>query len=107
MLEIRIFQTAVGKQPFLEWQNKLDGQADAKVTTRLNRLRLGNFGDCKIIGDGVSELRIDYGPGYRLYFGRYSSMIIVLLIGGDKSSQRRDINQAKRYWSEYKERISQ
>ena len=107
MYKIRVYKTLTGKQPFVEWQNALDWQMSARVQTRLARIILGNFGDCTVIknGDGISELRIDSGPGYRVYFARHGIEIIVLLIGGDKGSQRRDINQAKRYWQEYKERM--
>ena len=66
---------------------------------------LGNLGDCHGVGDGVQELRIDYGPGYRVYFGQVGSTIVLLLCGGDKSTQAKDIEQAKRYWSEYRRRL--
>ena len=69
---------------------------------RLDRVSLGNFGDCHGVGDGVQELRIDYGPGYRVYFGQVGSTIVLLLFGGDKSTQAKDIEQAKRYWNEYR-----
>jgi putative addiction module killer protein len=70
---------------------------------------LGNFGDCKLIkgGEGVSELRIDYGPGYRIYFGKDKATIVALLIGGNKGSQTRDIAKAKRYWLDYKESLDE
>lgn len=72
---------------------------------RLDRIRIGNFGDAKKIqgGSGIWELRIDHGPGYRIYFGKKGTMIIVLLIGGSKKSQTRDIVKAKQYWLEYRE----
>ena len=75
------------------------------MLTRIGRVRLGNFGDCKyIIGsNGIWELRLDYGPGYRVYFGKEGTTIIVLLMGGEKRSQNRDIAKAKKYWLEYKE----
>ncbi len=69
----------------------------------MNRLRIGNFGDCKPIEGGVFELKIDYGPGYRIYIGRYKKEVVILLCGGDKSSQRDDIRQALMYWKEYQE----
>lgn len=74
---------------------------------RINRLRLGNFGDHKVVGDGVFELRIDYGPGYRVYFARDGAEIVILLIGGDKRTQDRDIETAKEYWADYKARESE
>jgi putative addiction module killer protein len=70
-------------------------------------MRLGNFGDYKAVGDGVCELRIDYGPGYRVYFGRDGAEIVILLIGGDKRNQHRDIETAKEYWADYKGRESE
>jgi putative addiction module killer protein len=81
---------------FDRWLKRLkDGQARARILTRIARLSLGNPGDVKAVGDGISELRIPYGPGYRLYFIRRGEQVIVLLIGGDKSSQDRDIAKAK------------
>src|ERR1700690_1599213 len=71
------------------------------VRARLNRIRLGNFGDCKPIGGGVEELRIDFGPGYRVYYGREGPVVGVLLGGGDKRTQTRDILTAQKYWREY------
>jgi putative addiction module killer protein len=73
----------------------------AIVRARLNRVRLGNFGDCKPVGEGVEELRIDFGPGYRVYFGREGSQVAILLCGGSKAAQARDIAKARRYWKEY------
>jgi putative addiction module killer protein len=68
---------------------------------RLNRIRLGNFGDCKSVGGGIEELRIDFGPGYRIYYGRQGSFVVVLLCGGDKRTRARDILTAQKYWKEY------
>ena len=79
-----------------------DARARARIRARLNRVRLGNFGDCKNVGDGVSELRVDYGPGYRVYFGKEDHRIVVLLCGGDKRRQGSDIERAKVYWKEHK-----
>ena len=90
MIEVR--QTAA----FRTWLAGLrDLRALARITVRIDRLEQGNLGDAKAVGDGVSELRIDYGPGYRLYFTRKGSMLVLLLCGGDKASQDRDIRQAK------------
>lgn len=81
---------------FTSWHTELaDRSAAARVLTRIRRLQLGNMGDAKSVGAGVSELRIDYGPGYRLYFTRRRKTVIVLLCGGDKRSQARDIRQAQ------------
>jgi putative addiction module killer protein len=91
MIEIR--QT----EKFAVWLNDLrDGQAVARINVRLRRLSLGNPGDVKPVGDGVSEMRIDYGPGYRVYFVQRGTAVIVLLCGGDKRTQDRDIVAAKR-----------
>ena len=83
----------------------LDKTTRATVTTRLKRISLGNFGDCKLLKEasGVCELRIDYGPGYRIYFGRQGGVLVILLVGGDKGSQGRDIAKAHKYWLYYKE----
>src|SRR6185369_7417615 len=91
-----------GRSPFSDWLNKLrDAQARAIIRARLNRVRLGNLGNSRSVGEGVMELKIDYGPGYRVYFGCESNCIVVLLCGGDKSSQQEDIMKAKRYWADY------
>jgi len=81
-----------------------DLQGKATVFARLERLRLGLFGDCKVVGDGVRELRIDFGPGYRVYFGQDGTTVVLLLLGGSKGTQTKDIARAKRYWLDYKER---
>lgn len=101
--EIEIFETTNGKVPFLTWQDKLSQRTRDLVTARLARLRLGNFGDAKALhgAKGIYELRIHDGPGYRVYFGKSGDKIIILLCGGDKGSQERDIDRAKKYWNEY------
>lgn len=82
---------------FASWLDALrDIHARARVQARIERMATGNFGDMKAVGEGVSELRIDYGPGYRIYFTKRGSQLIILLVGGDKSSQRRDIQTAQR-----------
>jgi putative addiction module killer protein len=87
---------------YAAWFNKLrDARAKAKILTRIDRLLDGNAGDVALIGDGLSELRIHYGPGYRVYFTNRGSTLILLLIGGDKDSQQRDIETAKRLAQEY------
>lgn len=102
---IRIYCTEDGKRPFSLWLKKLrDRSAQQRVDARLTRVALGNFGDCKSVGEGVLELRIDYGPGYRIYFGRDGDDLVILLIGGQKKSQAKDIETAKEYWSDYKSR---
>ena len=100
---ILIFETREGKCPFSNWLLTLkDVKGRAAIRARLERVRLGNLGDCKSIGDGVSELRISFGPGYRVYFGQDGPTLIVLLCGGDKSTQKRDIAKSKLLWMEYK-----
>lgn len=88
-----------GSAPFAEWLSGLrDRNAHARISARLNRLKLGNFGIAKSLGDGVNELKIDYGPGYRLYYAMNGKTVVLLLIGGDKSTQTQDIKVAKSYW---------
>jgi putative addiction module killer protein len=100
--QIEIFVTKTGKVPFTEWLEALrDPTARAHIKVRLDRVRLGNFGDYKSVGRGVFELRVNYGPGYRVYFGQIGSQIVVLLCGGDKSSQAKDIKKAQGYWADY------
>lgn len=96
---IEIVQTNV----FQSWLTKLrDRKAAARVLTRISRLAAGNPGDVKPVGEGVSEMRIDYGPGYRVYFLQRGPVLVVLLCGGDKSTQARDINKAKDIAREWK-----
>lgn len=100
--ELVIYQTATGGAPFEDWLNGLrDVQGRAIVRKRLNRVRLGNLGDAKPVGEGVFELRIDFGPGYRVYFGEDKGELVVLLCGGDKSTQSKDIKKAQEYWRDY------
>jgi putative addiction module killer protein len=102
--DVVAFRSNEGRVPFDEWLTDLgDRQARARILARLARVRLGNLGDCKPVGEGVSELRVDYGPGYRVYFGLKGRTLVVLLCGGSKRSQDRDIRLAKLYWSEFKE----
>ncbi len=103
--EVRHYLTAAGVDPFAEWLNALrDRQARARVEARIDRVERGLFGDCEPVGEGVSELRIDWGPGYRVYFGRAGARIVLLLLGCDKRKQQADITQAKEYWHDYQER---
>ncbi len=101
--EIQRYTTPDNGVPFEEWFNVLrDGKAKARIKLRLDRVQLGNLGDYRFVGEGVYELKIDYGPGYRIYFGQIGTTIILLLIGGDKSTQDRDIRQAIQYWTDYR-----
>ena len=89
---------------FSSWLAALrDRQARARILARLDRLAAGNPGDVKPVGEGISEMRIDHGPGYRVYFMRRGSLVIVLLCGGDKSTQTRDISEARRIASDWKD----
>lgn len=101
--ELRVYETPSGKAPFDDW---LDGLRDAKgqsqIQLRLDRLEQGNLGDCKPVGEGVLELRIDYGPGYRVYVAEDGPVVVLLLIGGDKGTQTKDIKTAKSYWKNYR-----
>jgi len=100
-IELLIFRR--GKSaPFSKWLASVkDIRAVGIVRARLNRIRLGNFGDCKSVGAGVEELRIDFGPGYRIYFGRDGLCVVILPCGGNKRAQSRDILAAQKYWKEY------
>jgi putative addiction module killer protein len=88
-----------GHEPFTEWLSRLrDRDAHARISARLVRVRLGNFGIINVLGDGVNEIKIDYGPGYRLYYAMSGKTVVLLLIGGDKTTQTKDIKTAKAYW---------
>ncbi|MCH8294561.1 type II toxin-antitoxin system RelE/ParE family toxin [Candidatus Poribacteria bacterium] len=102
--ELQIYQAPNGKEPFTEWLESIrDRKTRNRIQARLDRLEVGNFGDYRSVGEGVFELRLQFGSGYRIYFGEADNTIVLLLCGGDKSSQARDINRAKAYWQEYKE----
>jgi len=103
--EVRHYLTPSGRDVFGDWITALHGRrAVSAVLLRIGRIRRGLFGDCKSVGDGVQELRIDIGPGYRVYFGRVGDRLIILLCGGDKRGQRGDIEKAKQYWANYSQR---
>ena len=102
---IQVYRTPNGKEPFNEWLKSIpDTKTRARVRAGLEQLRLGNFGNVKSVSEGVLELRFHFGVGYRIYFSEIRNTIILLLCGGDKSSQTRDIARAKRYWRKYKEK---
>ncbi len=101
-MDIREYVTREGCSPFGTWLNSLrDVHARARIRVRLDRVRLGNLGDYRLVGNGVYELRLSFGPGYRLYFGVLHRTTMMLLTGGDKRTQRRDIERAKTYWADY------
>lgn len=91
-----------GKSPFAEWFSELDSAASAKIVRALARMEQGNLSNVKGVGEGVLECRIDFGPGYRIYFGRDGETIVVLLTGGTKKRQQRDIDAAHSCWQDYK-----
>lgn len=99
-----IYQEAAGHQPFTAWYDDLDIHAAAKITAALQRMAAGNFSDAKTVGAGVMERRIDWGPGYRVYYGRDGERLVVLLAGGTKKRQQRDIAEARARWADYKRR---
>jgi len=99
--KIREYLDVQGDSPFREWLESLDTSIRARVQARILRIESGNLGDFKSVGNGVWELRFDFGSGYRVYFGKEGNTLILILLGGDKGSQRRDIKKAQEYWSEY------
>ena len=97
-----LYTDARGQEPFTDWLLGLrDVMGRKRILARVARMQQGNFGDCEPVGDGVRELRLFFGPGYRVYFAERGDEIVVLLCGGDKNSQKNDIQQAKTYWREY------
>jgi putative addiction module killer protein len=104
MIEVREYTDPHGRSPFQQWFEDLDARAAAKVTVALIRLQQGNMSNVKGVGGGVQELRIDYGPGYRVYFGKDGEHLVILLGGGTKKRQSRDIQTAQDRWAAYKAR---
>jgi putative addiction module killer protein len=105
--EIDYYVTEQGDNPFKNWLEGLrDVQGRARIRIRLDRVRLGNLGDHRSVGAGVQELRIDFGPGYRVYFGIEGKRVFLLLLGGDKYSQQRDIAKAREYWRDHQRRTA-
>jgi putative addiction module killer protein len=102
MVEVREYLDARGGCPYRTWFDRLNPHAAAKVATALTRLALGNFSNTKGVGSGVFEFRIDFGPGYRVYFGKEGERLVILLGGGTKKRQQRDINAALANWQDYK-----
>ena len=104
MVDVREFNRRDGLSPYAEWFDQLNAQAAAKVAVAMTRLALGNFSNVKGVGHGVFECRIDFGPGYRVYFGKDGERLVILLGGGTKKRQQRDIQAALANWREYKSR---
>lgn len=107
MIEVREYQDRSGRSPFREWFDGLNAEAARKVTTALYRVGLGNFSNVKGVGSGVYECRIDFGPGYRVYFGKDGAHCVILLAGGTKQRQQNDISVALTRWEDYKRRKKQ
>ena len=104
MIEIRRYLTRAGKDLIGDWLGGVDARVPARIAARIDRLSLGNFGDCKPLREGVSELRIDWGPGYRMYYAMLGRTWVLLLCGGDKRKQASDVNRAIECLHDYKER---
>ncbi len=104
MIEIREYVDTESRSPYARWFDGLNARAAAKVATALVRMEQGNLSNTKGVGSGVSEYRIDFGPGYRVYFGKDGDTLIILLGGGTKKRQQRDIEAARDLWREYKQR---
>ena len=107
VIEVLEYTTEDGRGPYRDWMANLsDRDARVRVRVRIDRVSLGNFGDWHAVGGGVSELRIPYGPGYRVYFGRHGNQLVILLCGGDKRTQLQDIAMAQAYWADYQRRMT-
>lgn len=105
VIELREYRRVDGHIPFAEWKTGLrDRRAKEAIAARLTRLQAGNRGDWKPLGAGLFEVRIDTGPGYRLYCGQDGPLLVLLLCGGDKRTQTRDIKHARKYWKDYRAR---
>lgn len=103
-MNVKYYVSKDGRSPLIDWLEDIrDQKARHRIEARINRIRAGNLGDWKSVGQGIFELRVDYGPGYRVYFGREGQELVILLCGGDKRNQRKDIELAKRYWAEFKQ----
>ncbi len=104
MVELRVFTDRQGRQPFEDWLSGLDEIALRRVKVVLSRMKDGNFSNIKGLGGGLLEYRLQFEPGYRIYFGRDRQALVILLAGGIKASQQRDIRKARAMWRDYKNR---
>ena len=102
-MDVREYLTADGKNPYREWLDTLDVTPLARIQARVLRFSTGNLGDHKSVGGGLWEARVMFGPGYRLYFGKDGPQLVLLLLGGDKSTQATDVAQAQSSWKAYQE----
>ena len=107
MIEVREYLDAEGNSPYAKWFDRLNATAAAKVATATHRMGQGNFSNVKGVGAGVYEYRIDFGPGYRIYFGKAGDSLVILLAGGTKKRQNLDVTTAKAHWRDYKRRKRQ
>ena len=104
--ELEIYRTPNGQEPYVQWFESIpDLKTRTRIQAGIDRIESGNFNNCESVGGGVFELCYHFGPGYRVYFGQIGNTIVLLLYGGDKSSQVRDIKRAKAYLQEYKEQL--
>lgn len=100
------YKTPSGKNPFRSWLDSLkDRKAQQIIDARIANVRRGTFGDCRVVGFGVTELKISYGPGYRIYFGQDGQISVILLCGGTKKNQDVDIKKSQKYWEDYRRRL--
>jgi putative addiction module killer protein len=104
VLHVREYVDTAGRSPFTKWLRALNVQAAAKIATTLERIAAGNLSNVKAVGGGVLEYRVEFGPGYRIYFGRDGDRLVILLAGGTKKRQQQDIRQAKVNWEDYRSR---
>lgn len=104
MIEVREYVAGDGNSPYAKWFNGLNSQAAAKVTIAVTRMAQGNLSNVKGVGGGLQEYRIDFGPGYRIYFGRDGDRLVILLGGGTKKRQQDDIRRAQALWADYRRR---
>jgi putative addiction module killer protein len=104
VIEVRQYIDRLGRNPFERWFEGLDDYVQARITVALGRVERGNFSAAKGVGAGVFELRLDFGPGYRVYFGKDGETLVILLGGGTKKRQQADIEEAQALWHEYKKR---
>ncbi len=107
MIKIREYIDAKGNSPYAKWFDRLNMTAAVKMTTALHRMEQGNFSNVKGVGGGVFEYKVDFGPGYRIYFGKDGDRLVILLAGGTKKRQDLDISVAKKHWQDYKRRKRQ
>jgi len=101
---LKVYMDSRGKEPFIEWLESIkDQKTRSRIVTRLDRFEVGNPGDFRPLSNGLFELRLSFGPGYRIYYGEDDAVIVILLMGGDKDTQSADIKKARSYWRMYKE----